>query len=116
MKLTVAEIAKVAHNVNRAYCQSIGDHSLSDWDHSPHWQKESIENGVMNVLAKPDTTPEESHRNWLMEKEREGWTYGVNKDVDRKKHPCMLAYYDLPKEQRLKDSLFLAVVKTLMEV
>lgn len=108
------EIARVAHEVNRAYCQSIGDDSQPAWKDAPGWQRDSAINGVRAHLVS-DLTPEQSHENWLAQKEAEGWTYGPVKDPIRKEHPCFRPYSELPPEQRTKDHLFRAVVHALAE-
>ncbi|WP_263708056.1 RyR domain-containing protein [Shouchella tritolerans] len=103
------QIAKTAHEVNRMYCLSIGDNSQPTWEDAPQWQKDSALNGV-SFHMENDVTPEQSHENWLLEKQNAGWRYGPVKDPEKKEHPCFVAYNDLPKEQRVKDYLFKAVV------
>lgn len=106
-------IARVCHEVNRAYCASIGDHSQLRWEDAPDWQKQSAVNGVSFTLASPDAKPSDSHVSWLAEKERDGWKYGPVKDPAKKEHPCFVPYDELPVEQRTKDYLFQAVVRAL---
>lgn len=112
--MNVDPIAKVCHEVNRAYCQSLGDNSQSTWEDAPDWQKDSIRAGVRAILKNPATTPEQSHEGWLATKEAEGWVYGEVKDPVAKTHPCFLPYSELPPEQRLKDDLFGAVVRSML--
>lgn len=109
MSKQIAMIARIAHEVNRAYCASIGDHSQPKWEDAPDWQKDSAMNGVEFHLNN-ETTPEQSHKNWLKQKVEDGWIYGPVKDPDLKLHPCMVPYENLPVEQRTKDYLFKAVV------
>jgi hypothetical protein len=106
-------IARVAHEVNRAYCASLGDNSQSAWADAPEWQKDSAINGVRMHLANPDATPEDSHIAWLSEKEAAGWKWGPVKDAEKKEHPCFTDYANLPAEQRAKDYLFRGVVHAL---
>lgn len=109
-------IAGVCHEVNRAYCQSIGDESQVNWYDAPDWQIQSAVNGVYFHLTNPDAAPSDSHDNWLAEKQTDGWVYGEVKDVEKKEHPCMVPYSDLPQEQRSKDYLFRATCHQLFEV
>lgn len=111
----IDKIAKVAHEVNRAYCQSIGDDTQASWGDAPAWQKNSARDGVKFHLLNPDATPENSHENWLKDKERDGWKYGPEKNADKKEHPCFRPYSELPQEQRSKDFLFRAVIHALAE-
>ena len=110
---TVEDIAWVCHEINRAYCAATGDHSQPPWPEAPEWQKASAIQGVEAALADPDLKPEDSHVGWMAQKEADGWRYGPVKDPERKEHPCMIPYDRLPPEQRVKDHLFLAVVRSL---
>lgn len=109
----VVRIAQVCHEANRAYCVSMGDYSQVMWQSAPEWQRESAMNGVRQILAFPNTTPEQSHEGWYKEKVTAGWVYGPVKDAEAKTHPCMVAYDQLPEEQRRKDALFGAIVRAL---
>lgn len=108
---TINQIAKVAHNVNKVYCESLGDNTQLSWDESPKAHKTSYAKGVVFHMEN-DVTPEESHISWLDEKIKDGWRYGVEKDVEAKRHPCMIPYVNLPREQQIKDLLFKAVVNS----
>jgi hypothetical protein len=110
---SIVEIARVCHEVNRAYCTSQGDHSQPTWEDAPDWQRESAMAGVAAIIANPDTTPEQSHEGWMAQKEADGWTYGETKDAELKTHPCFRPYAELPLAQRTKDYLFGAVVRAL---
>ena len=59
--------------------------------------------------------PRESHAGWLAEKVATGWVYGPVKDPAAKTHPCMVPYDDLPPEQRAKDSIYVSVVRAVLE-
>ncbi len=109
------EVAKTAFGVNKAYCQSIGDNTHSDWDDAPSWIKESTINGVRYAIENNFPSPEEMHNNWLSEKLKNGWKYGEEKDADKKEHPCCLPYKDLPDSHKVKDYLFLAVVRSMYD-
>ena len=105
-------IAAVCHNVNRAYCQSIGDDTQPTWEDAPEWQKDSAISGVEYHLTN-DVTPEQSHESWMEHKRMDGWVWGDVKDPEKKTHPCMVPYDQLPQEQKTKDYLFKAVVDTM---
>jgi len=111
--MDVQSIARVCHEANRAYCQSIGDNSQLTWDDAPDWQKQSVENGVKFHLKNTDAKPSQSHEEWLKEKEVTGWKYGPVKNPETKEHPCFVPYDQLPEEQKKKDTLFIAVVHAL---
>lgn len=111
--MTPVQIAQVAHEVNRAYCASIGDDSQPAWADAPDWQRASALAGVDMHLANPDATPEQSHESWLAVKLADGWTYGEVKNAELKQHPCFMPYADLPAAQKTKDYLFRSVVHAM---
>jgi hypothetical protein len=114
LDLVIGHIAKVAHETNRAFCETLGDTSQPKWEDAPEWQRSSAVKGVqfhLDAHMKGETpTPSASHDSWLDEKRADGWKYGPVKDADKKEHPCFVPYDELPVEQRLKDYLFGSVV------
>lgn len=110
--LHLIQIAKTCHEVNKAYCESLGDFSQSPWEDAPLWQRESAVNGVEFHIKNPDSKPSDSHENWMKEKLEAGWKYGPEKNPEKKEHPCMVPYDQLPAEQRVKDALFISVVRS----
>jgi hypothetical protein len=110
----VEVIASICHEANRAWCVANGDFSQQSWADAPDWQKESAVAGVKAHLTH-DLSPRESHYLWMEHKTRDGWVYGSVKDEVRRTHPCMVPYEELPVEQRIKDSLFKAIVDTFKE-
>lgn len=108
-------VAQVAHEINKAFCASIGDFSQPTWEEAPEWQKSSAINGVQFHLDNPDASPSASHDSWLKQKEEEGWKYGKVKDAEKKEHPCFVPYEELPIEQKSKDYLFKQVIHSLKE-
>ena len=111
--MNIEKIAMICHESNRYYCQSIDDNSQPSWEESPEWQKQSALNGVDFHINNPDAKPSHSHENWLKEKEKDGWKYGLVKNPETKEHPCFVPYDDLPEDQKRKDALFIAIVHAL---
>ena len=108
----IEKIAKVCHEVNRAFCRSLGDTSQPCWDDAPDWQKSSARKGVCSLVH---GSPEVTHEHWLKEKTDNGWKYGPAKDAEKKEHPCILPYNELPRDQQTKDALFAAVVEAMRD-
>jgi hypothetical protein len=112
----IEAVAELCHEVNRAYCLALGDVSQRSWANSPAWQRQSAITGVSFHVANPDAGPSASHESWLQEKTRDGWRYGEVKDADAKTHPCFVPYEQLPVEQKAKDYIFSAIIKTLIDM
>lgn len=113
--ITPFTIAKVCHEANKAYCESIGDTTQVGWDEAPDWQKKSAVIGVNFHLNNPDAAASHSHESWLKEKEVDGWKYGETKDVEKKEHPCFVPYEELPKTQQVKDYIFRSIVHAFID-
>jgi len=108
--MTREEIASVCHEANRALCKVFNDHSQVEWGLAPQWQKDSAIKGVEFCILNPDAPASANHSSWMAQKIVDGWAYGPVKDPEKKLHPCIVPFDQLPPEQRVKDHLFKAVV------
>lgn len=81
--MTPEAIARICHQANKAYCESLGETSQKDWEEAPEWARMSAIKGVEFNLQNPSAS-----------------------------HECFLPYDQLPIEHR-HDSLFKAVVAAL---
>lgn len=104
----VERCAYAAHEVNRVYARAIGEKAQKPWHGVSPEQVKSVRSGVRLVFA--GKQPDELHAAWLEMKKAAGWTYGPEKDEEKKTHPCLLPYSQLPSRQRVKDKLFRDVV------
>jgi len=50
-----------------------------------------------------------THEVWAQRRFAEGWRYGVQRNDERKEHPCLVPYEDLPENEKEYDR------KTAME-
>ncbi len=112
---TIENIARVCHEANRAYCHTLGDVSQTAWDAAPDWQRESARMGV-DLHLMGNFGAEASHLSWMKQKLDDGWKYGAVKDPEKKEHPCLVAFDDLPVDQQMKDHLFRAIVHSFKGV
>lgn len=121
--MTNEQIARVCHEANKGYCESIGDLSQKTWDDAdmsiyqktwddaPDWYCQSAIEDVTKAMD--GATPEQLHESWCEAKKRDGWIYGRVKDSGVRTHPCLVPYAQLPEDQKRKDALFQAVVRAL---
>ena len=109
----IDDIAKISHVANKAYCESIGDNSQVCWSEAPDWQKESAVKGVELHLNNPDLPASASHDAWMKHKLSTGWKYGPVKDPEKKEHPNLVSFWDLPIREQAKDLLFSSIVRCL---
>lgn len=46
-----------------------------------------------------------AHENWAMQRMKEGWEHGTERDDATKKHPCLVPYEQLPESEKEYDRL-----------
>ena len=112
MKLQVIQIARVAHNVIRDYCNAVGHPTYPTWEEA---NSESRERGIAGVreLLEQRPTPEEQHELWAAKMLADGWTFGEAFDIVEKTHPGLVSYDELPEVDRVKQTLFRSIVESL---
>ena len=44
-----------------------------------------------------------THENWAHQRLVNGWRWGPRRDDERREHPCLVAYDDLPEEEKAFD-------------
>ena len=109
----IETIARACHQANKVWCEANDDYSQKNWSLADQWQKDSAFNGVQFRIDNPLAPPSAMHDNWSKEKLADGWVYGEVKDVEKKTHPCLVPFDQLPEFQQKKDRLFSAIVDAL---
>lgn len=63
---------------------------------------ESIEldKGLMELA---ELLAKNAHDIWAQERLSQGWTYGPSRRDDRKEHPCLVPYEELPESEKVYD-------------
>lgn len=106
----IERCAKAAHEVNKAFCEGLGDTSQRPWDEAADWQRDSARSGVRTVLEAPGDGDSALHNAWMRDKVADGWVYGDVKDAEAKTHPCLVPFAELSKADQIKDKLFRTTV------
>ncbi len=79
-------------------------------------QLTSQKNGLDFFLKSPNSTPEQNHENWMKFRLADGWKLGPVKDEDKKEHPDLIPYDELPEVEKMKDTMDLAARQIVVEV
>lgn len=109
----VETLARAAHEANRIFCIFNGDESLLPWEETPEGIKQSAISGVTFFLESA-ATPQEQHEQWSKFKIAQGYVYGEVKDDEKKTHPCLVPYEQLPEMQKAKDKLFQDSIRSML--
>lgn len=57
------------------------------------------------------------HEVWAETRIAQGWTYGEKRDDEKKTHPCLIAYEDLPEQEKEYDrNTCLGTLKLIMKL
>ena len=105
-------VARACHAVNDIMKDAQDDPGPSvPFSWMPPEEQEIVIAGVR--AARQGATPRELFDRWASAKRALGWTWGPARDPDRKTHPNLVAYDDLPAAQRDKDRVFLAIVTAM---
>lgn len=115
-KHKIEVIATICHNVNKAYCEALGDKSQVSWYKLQEEIKQSVMLGVKKIMVNPYMESDEIHEEWVKDKKKNGWKLGEVKDIDKKTHPDLVPFDKLPKEEQAKDYIFISIVRQLMHI
>ena len=53
-----------------------------------------------DIIALCETLAKNTHEVWAAGRASEGWTYGNMRDDEKKLHPCLVPYEDLPESEK----------------
>jgi len=56
-----------------------------------------------DVLALSELLAKNTHEVWAAGRIAEGWTYGAKRDNEKKTHPCLVPYEELPESEKEYD-------------
>lgn len=113
---TIKDVARLCHELHRLWSQFLGDDKQPAWDDLPAWVQQVNISGVHYHLYNVATTPRDSHMVWLEQMQKDGWKWGKVKDPEKKEHPCMCSYDNLPWYKQAVDNLFYFVVYALKPI
>ncbi|MEQ0775928.1 RyR domain-containing protein [Paraburkholderia tropica] len=111
----VTQVARIAHEVDRAYLAQTGDSSVPAWDKAAASARQAAALTV-TAIARGNVTPEATHEAFVAEYARNGWVYGETLDHEAKTHPQLVPYEALPIEVKTRDALIVAVVRGALGV
>jgi hypothetical protein len=112
--VTPLVVAQVLHAANRALCVAHGDASHMGWEFIGQDARGHFVRMAEQMSAKLPETPEAMHELWMRDHLDRGWSYGPEKDVPNKRHPCLVPFAELSELEQAKDRLVIAIVAALL--
>jgi RyR domain len=104
VRYTDEQIAEAIHVVNGLLQRWHGDPAPQ-----PEWSRvpDAMRGRLLALVRgyKAGITPRQGHERWLEAMAADGWRYGPRKDLIERTHPAMMAYGDLPQEQKIKNAM-----------
>ena len=79
-------------------------------DRDDKFRKQMVETIEKYLLMEQLPNPEEAHNSWMKSYFEMGWKYGEKRDTEKKTHPDLLPFHNLPQDERDKDAIFLALM------
>ncbi len=106
-------ISRAVHEAVRAWSAAHGQLDIPAWDEAPDWMRASTEESVRFVQAHPQAGAGAQHEQWMAQRQADGWTYGATRDDEKKHHPMLVPFDELPEFERKKDALVCAIILAL---
>lgn len=108
------EIAHVCHEAFRAMQDQQGDDMPSlPWMWTTREQRYAVTNGVRRIAE--GMSDKDNHHWWVRDMRAQGWDYGLLKDPERKTHPNLVEWGQLPPFERKKSRVFSGIVRAMLE-
>ena len=112
--MELEKIGMMCHEANRILTRWIQDVPVQPpWHEAPDEMRRSTEQGVKWRLDHPEAPASAQHDEWMRQKIADGWVLGETKDAEKKTHPALVPYDELPDAVKAKDKLFTAIVLAL---
>lgn len=112
--MTTTDIAEIFHQANHVYSRTLGlESEFPTWKETPQVTRDALRDRVQRRLDHPDDPQSMEHDLWVAKKVSQGWKLGPVKDADKKEHPYMTPYDEVPERERDRDEIFIAIVLAL---
>ena len=90
------------------------DMPAQPWPYLPRSSREVTVAAVARIRHGGVTTARQHHEHWYRTMTGRGYTWGERKDHERKTHPAMLPWKQLPERYREKARMFVLITRGLL--
>nr|WP_083332737.1 RyR domain-containing protein [Hyphomonas sp. Mor2] len=109
----IEAISRTVHEALRAWAFAVEAREIPEWSQAPDWMRESTRESVQFIFDHPDAGAGAQHEQWMEQKHADGWVFGETRDNDKKIHPSLVPFNELPDSEQKKDKLINAIVRAL---
>lgn len=113
MSNNITAFAQIAHKLDVAYAAAVYGENKPGWHQLPAEDRKHISDRVVYYLTDPNAVVSSLHEKWAYSKLSSGWSYGKEFNEEKKQHPLLISYSELPLTRRVADTLFMQTVQTL---
>jgi hypothetical protein len=109
LNVPYAKLAPIDKEDNRAAARRIPDVlalvglSVATLEEAKSMKKPAKKDTGPYIEAQVERLAEAEHDGWMAQRAKNGWSYGTPRDDDRKLHPSMVPYAQLPEAEKEKD-------------
>lgn len=111
---TVVKICRIVFAGANALRLELGQTSGLQWEQLPQRTRNEIEIGVRDIATRKAKVPADLHVTWRDAMRRDGWDFGLVRDAERRTHPAICAFDELPVMEQAKYQLFFTMTQTLV--
>lgn len=95
--LAMDQVAGVTFQMIDAYNVIVdGAEPRTDWWFLPEDEQAMTMQAVTALRDAPEISPQQNHERWVEIMLERGWTIGPEVDLDRKEHPFLIPFEELP--------------------
>ena len=70
-----------------------------------------------DIMELCELISENTHEVWSLNRINDGWVYGDTRNDEKKQHPCLIPYFDLPESEKEYDrSTSLQTLKLIVKL
>lgn len=109
----ITAFSQIAYKLDQAYSVAVYGETKPAWQTLSAEDRKHITDRVVYYLTDPNAVISSLHEKWVHSKLTSGWTYGTAYNEEKKTHPLLVSYSDLPLTRRVGDTLFMQTVQTL---
>ena len=106
-------MAKTAFNTMQIIRKYNREDDIETWDKLNYERKKQVRGTVNAVIENPYITAKEIHIKWENIKLKDGWKYAPATDRSKKLHACLVPFEKLNDYQKMKDDIFIEIVKNI---